>query len=185
MTEVEAHKKKVKLMAEGSEEVSGLVMPPVGFNEEDLVAYLASHNIDTESFGTGCAKSLKELSRELTSGQSSLLIDSSGKVVRVVDQVHLVVVSPSDKVLVQVAYVTPDGAKHSLNRLPGTKGRPDESQFVTARHLLQKQIHIDPNQVRLDPGKAVIWEESRKSPSVPSLPTVYRRRFIEATVMVP
>ncbi|CAE7376794.1 par-1 [Symbiodinium natans] len=185
MTEQEAHDKKVKLMAEGSEEVSGLVMPPVGLNEEDLVAYLRGHSIDTESFGTSSAKTLKDLSRELTSGQSSLLLDASGKVVRVVDQVYLVIVSPSDKVLVEVAYVTPDGTKHMLNRLPGTNGRPDESQFVTARHLLHKQIRIDPNQVRLDPGKAQIWEESRKSPSMPSISTVYRRRFIEATVMVP
>ncbi|CAJ1416164.1 unnamed protein product, partial [Effrenium voratum] len=182
MTEDEAHRRKVKLKAEGSEEVSGLVMPPVGLNEKDLSDCLQSHNVDLSRFGTNGARSLKEFSRELMSGESFLVIDASGKVVRVVDQVWLVVVSPSDKILVQVAYVAPDGSKQVLKRLPVAKARPDESQFVTARRLLQKQIRIDANQVCLNPS-ARIFEESRESGSVPGMLTVYRRRFIEATVM--
>eukprot|EP00931_Biecheleriopsis_adriatica_P007458 TRINITY_DN108739_c0_g1_i1.p1 TRINITY_DN108739_c0_g1~~TRINITY_DN108739_c0_g1_i1.p1 ORF type:complete len:803 (-),score=173.33 TRINITY_DN108739_c0_g1_i1:109-2517(-) len=183
MSEEEAAKHKVKLRAEGSEEVSGLVMPPVGLNQQDLIAYLQSHGVDISGFGQGTAKSIKEFSRELMYGESSLVIDDEGKVVRVVDQVVLVVVSPSNKTLVQVAHVAPDGAKHIINRLPAAKGRPDESQFVTARRILRKQIRIDENQVRLDPAKARIFEESRLSPSVPGMMTVYRRRFIEANVM--
>jgi hypothetical protein len=77
----------------------------------------------------------------------------------------------------------PDSTEHLLNRLPAAKGRPDESQFVTARRILRKQMRIDENQVRLDPNKARIFEESRISPSYPCMRTVYRRRFITASVM--
>eukprot|EP00440_Ansanella_granifera_P024579 gb/GFBE01026692.1/.p1 GENE.gb/GFBE01026692.1/~~gb/GFBE01026692.1/.p1 ORF type:complete len:801 (+),score=182.93 gb/GFBE01026692.1/:1-2403(+) len=183
VSESEAARLKVKLRAEGSEEVSGLVMPPVGYNEQDLITYLRDHNVDMRGFGQGSAKSFKEFSRELMCGESSLLIDCRGEVVRVVDQVVLMIVSPSNKVLVQVAHVMPDGQKHAINRLPAAKGRPDESQFVTARRILRKQIRIDENQLRLDPQKARIFEESRISPSVPGMRTVYRRRFIHASVM--
>ncbi|CAJ1366486.1 unnamed protein product [Effrenium voratum] len=79
MTEDEAHRRKVKLKAEGSEEVSGLVMPPVGLNEKDLSDCLQSHNVDLSRFGTNGARSLKEFSRELMSGESFLVIDASGK----------------------------------------------------------------------------------------------------------
>lgn len=183
MSEQQANENKVKLKAEGSEEVSGLVMPPVGMSEKDLVEYLQSCHVDLSGFGVGAAKSLKEFSSELMHGESSLLTDAVGKVVRVVDQVLLVMVAPSDKILVEVAYVAPDGSKQWHHRLPVAKARPDESQFVTARRLLQKQIRIDANQVRLDPSKARILEECVKCPRIPGMLTVHRRRLIEATVM--
>jgi len=183
MSESEAIKNKVKLRAEGSEEVSGLVMPPVGLNEQDLLQYLKHYEVDVSGFGQGQAKTLKEFSRELMCGESSLSLDENGQVIRIVDQIVLKVVSPSNRVLVQVAHVQPDGQLHLLNRFPAAKGRPDESQFVTARRILRKQIRIDEDQVRLDPKKARIFEESRKSASVPGMMTVYRKRIIEATVM--
>lgn len=183
MTEQEANKNKVKLKAEGSEEVSGLVMPPVGMSEKDLIEHLHGRNVDLSGFGKGMAKSLKEFSRELMHGESSLLIDAAGKVVRVVDQVCLVMVSPSDKIMVEAAYAAPDGSKQWLKRLPVAKARPDESQFVTARRLLQKQIRIDANQVRLDPAKTKILEECGECSRIPGMLTVHRRRLIEATVM--
>eukprot|EP00930_Biecheleria_cincta_P074398 TRINITY_DN6160_c0_g1_i1.p1 TRINITY_DN6160_c0_g1~~TRINITY_DN6160_c0_g1_i1.p1 ORF type:complete len:799 (+),score=170.29 TRINITY_DN6160_c0_g1_i1:200-2596(+) len=183
MTEEDAIAQKVKLRAAGSEEVSGLVMPPLGLNEQDLLGFLEYHGVDPAGFGRNGAKSVKEFSRELMCGESTLLVDDQGKVVRVVDQVVLIVVSPTNKILVQNAHVLPDGSEHLLNRLPASKGRPDESQFVTARRILRKQMRIDENQVRLDPKKARIFEESRISPSYPCMRTVYRRRFITASVM--
>jgi len=183
MTEEDAIAQKVKLRAAGSEEVSGLVMPPLGLNEQDLLGFLQGHGVDLAGFGCNGAKSVKEFSRELMSGESTLLVDDQGKVVRVVDQVVLIVVSPTNKILVQNAHVMPDSTEHLLNRLPAAKGRPDESQFVTARRILRKQMRIDENQVRLDPNKARIFEESRISPSYPCMRTVYRRRFITASVM--
>lgn len=183
MTEEDAIAQKVKLRAAGSEEVSGLVMPPLGLNEQDLLDFLDNHGVDQSGFGVNGAKSLKEFSRELMCGESTLLVDDLGKVVRVVDQVVLIVVSPTNKILVQNAHVMPDGTEHLLNRLPAAKGRPDESQFVTARRILRKQMRIDENQVRLDPKQARIFEESRISPSYPCMRTVYRRRFITASVM--
>lgn len=182
MSEADALKMKVKLRAEGSEEVSGLVMPPVGLNEKDLTECLLRHNVDISLFGKAQAKSLKDFSKDLMSGECSLLLDAHGQVIRVIDRVVLVLVSPSNKILVQAALVTADGARHPINRLPASKGRPDESQFVTARRILRKQLRIDENQVRLDPKKAKIYEETRPSPSVPGMQTVYRRRFIEAAM---
>ncbi|CAL1152915.1 unnamed protein product [Cladocopium goreaui] len=100
----------------------------------------------------GVLRSLKEFSSELMHGEPGPwgVLSSAFRlqVVRVVDQVLLVMVphqatwesdgcdmqrlrsgvAPSDKILVEVAYVAPDGSKQWHHRLPVAKARPDESQ---------------------------------------------------------
>ncbi|CAE8594150.1 unnamed protein product [Polarella glacialis] len=184
MSQQEVMEHKVKLRAEGSEEVSGLVLPPVGLNEQDLARYLESHNIDISQFGQNGTKSLKNLSKELICADSFLLTDANGEVLRVLDQVMLQVVSPSGKILVCSAHVSPDGTRKEINMLPSSKGRPDESQFVTARRILRKQIRIDESQVKLDPTKSRICEEFGTASNLPWIKTVIRRRFIFASLMM-
>ncbi|CAK0852590.1 unnamed protein product, partial [Prorocentrum cordatum] len=60
MTEEQAVAKGVKLRAEGSEEVSGLVMAPIGLAEDDLAEVLQHNGADPSLFGKGAAKSLKD-----------------------------------------------------------------------------------------------------------------------------
>lgn len=184
MTEKGAQSKNVKLRAEGSEEVSGLVAAPIGLNEDDLTKYLKAHNIDTSVFGQNHAKTLKEFSTELIKGESSLMEDVSGKVIRVVDLIIMKIVNPgTGDVLVQTEQTFGDGTKNLLNRLPGAKRRPDENQFLTARRLLRKQLKIDENNCVLDAKNVQYFEEEKPSMAFPGIQTVYRKRLIRADLI--
>merc|ERR1711865_66573 len=82
----DADKIKINAPAEG-EEVSGLVQAPIGFGEDELTHFLTKNGVDTDVFGNGRAKTLKEFSNELIKGESSLMVQPDGKVVRIVDVV--------------------------------------------------------------------------------------------------
>lgn len=181
MADKAAQSKGVKLRAEGSEEVSGLVAAPIGLNEEDLTKYLLAHSVDITPFGQGHAKTLKEFSTELIKGESSLMEDPDGQVIRVVDLIIMKIVNPATgDVLVQTEQTFGDGTKNALNRLPGAKRRPDENQFLTARRLLRKQLKIDENNCLLDAKNVQFFEEEKSSHAFPGIRTVYRKRLIRA-----
>eukprot|EP00747_Dinoflagellata_sp_TGD_P095108 gnl/TRDRNA2_/TRDRNA2_166350_c0_seq2.p1 gnl/TRDRNA2_/TRDRNA2_166350_c0~~gnl/TRDRNA2_/TRDRNA2_166350_c0_seq2.p1 ORF type:complete len:778 (+),score=217.81 gnl/TRDRNA2_/TRDRNA2_166350_c0_seq2:90-2423(+) len=185
LTEKEAvQKHRVKLKAEGSEEVSGLVMAPIGMQEDDLKTYLEGCKVDVGRFGQEHAKTLKEFSTELIKGESALMQDANNAVLRVVDIVIMKIMNPVTKdLLVQTEQDYPDGTKVTLNRLPGAKRRPDENQFLTARRILRKQLKIDENQVCLS-RDVQFFEEEKPSVSYPGLRTVYRKRVITAELLV-
>jgi serine/threonine protein kinase len=186
MTDKQASAKGVKMSASGSEEVSGLVAAPLGFNEEDLTKYLQKYNVDISLFGKNNAKSLKEFSSELIKGEASLIENGKGGVVRIVDLIILKIVNPgTGDVLVQTEQTFGDGpgTKNVLNRLPGAKRRPDENQFLTARRLLRKQLKIDENNAVLDPENVTIYEEEKPSQAFPAVQTVYRRRIIRVDLV--
>mmetsp|Transcript_49402 Transcript_49402/g.141342 ORF Transcript_49402/g.141342 Transcript_49402/m.141342 type:complete len:777 (+) Transcript_49402:98-2428(+) len=184
MTEKQAAAKKVKLKADNSEEVSGLVMAPIGFNEEDLAQYLSEHKVDISKFGHNKAKTLKEFSAELTKGESSLMQDQNGEVIRVVDLVIMRIMNPlNENMLVQTEQTFADGTRTKLNRMPGAKRRPDESHFLTARRILRRQLKIDENQVKLDSQNSKYFMEEKPSPGFPFIRTVYRKRLITAEIM--
>jgi serine/threonine protein kinase len=183
MPQKEAEQKGVKLKSDGDESVSGLVMAPIGLNEEDLKKYLTNNNVDIALYGQNGTKTLKEFSHELMKGESSLVQDG-GQVIRVVDVVVLQIVNPSAKdILVQTEQTLPDGTKNTFNRLPGAKRRPDENQFLTARRVLRKQLKIDENMVQLDAKDVQYFEEEKPSPGFPGLKTVYRKRLIKAELL--
>jgi hypothetical protein len=184
MTDKAAIAKGAKLRPEGSEEVSGLVAAPIGLNEEDLTKYLKNHAVDTTQFGGKNSRSLKEFSTELIKGESSLMEDESGKVMRVVDLIIMKIVNPGTMdVLVQTEQSFSDQTKNMLNRLPGAKRRPDENQFLTARRLLRKQLKIDENNCVLDAKNVQYYEEEKSSQAFPGIRTVYRKRLIQANLI--
>lgn len=187
MPEKQAISKQVKLRAGGSEQVSGLVAAPIGLNEEALIGYLQKHNVDTKAYGPNGqdhARTLKEFSTELIKGESSLMEDDGGKVIRVVDLIIMKIVNPgTGDVLVQTEQTFGDGTKNTLNRLPGAKRRPDENQFLTARRLLRKQLKIDENNCILDAKNVQYYEEEKSSQAFPGVRTVYRKRLIRADLV--
>merc|ERR1712151_893667 len=90
LTESECETNRIKLHGPAmGDHVSGLVQAPIGFNEEELEAFLAKHNINSSEFGKGHTKTLKEFSAELLKGEASLMVQSDGTMVRVVDVVLL------------------------------------------------------------------------------------------------
>jgi hypothetical protein len=181
MTEKEALSKNVKLRAEGSEEVSGLVMAPIGFSETNLTSILERNGIDVTPYGKAPAISIKSFSEELIRGESSLMQGGNGSLVRVVDSVHLKLVNPAaNEMLVQTEQVTSDGNKVALEALPSVMRRPDENQFLTAKRILRRHLKIDENRVKLN-GKSVRFFQTEKElTEYPGITTVFRKRVISA-----
>jgi serine/threonine protein kinase len=183
MTDKAASAKGVKLKAEGGEAVSTLVRAPIGLAEDALREHLQNARIDVSRYGQPGTRSLKEFSAELIKGEATLMQDSGGGLVRVVDVVLLIVCRGKlGETLVQTEQIHPDGAKTILNRLPGAKRRPDENQFLSARRILRRQLEMDENMVVLDQEVRNV-EEEKSSSSYPGLKTVYRKRLIKAQLV--
>jgi hypothetical protein len=189
MTTAQLDKDKItyKTPQEG-DEVSGLVQAPIGMTEEQLEAYLKAYLTEEQlkKFGVGQAKTLKDISAELMRGESTLMLEQDGKLIRVVDVVVIKLVhSISGSVLVQTKQTLPDGVETQLKRLPGAKRRPDENQFLTARRILKRQLKIEENHVTLDAQNVQVAEEIKESLAYPGLRTTYRKRIITATLAKP
>merc|ERR1740121_538635 len=83
------------------DDISSLVPAPIGLKVKALGRYLKKNNIDPDAFGKDQARSLKELSKELKTGESSLMQIAEGHIVRVVDVVLLKILKKgTDSVLV-------------------------------------------------------------------------------------
>lgn len=162
-------------------ETSALVQAPIGLDEEALRIYLKLYKVDTEQFGQNHAKTLTEFSDELLKGDSSLMHDTDGSIIRVVDVVLLKLTNgENEKILVQAEQTYPDGTKVMLHRLPGAKRRPDENQFLAARKIVQRQLRIDSNHVTCGVRDVSSVEEEKQSLAYPGLRTVYRKRIVSA-----
>jgi len=183
-TERQAVEARIKLGAEGSEEVSGLVEAPIGLQEERLAEQLEACGVDLSSFGQGVSKSLKEFSAELMQGEASLLTTKAGDAIRLVDVVLLMLKDPRNgEHLVQTEQTTPAGNRSAFERLPGARKRPDENQFLTARRVLQKQLRIDENEVQINANGVKCFEEERFTSDFPGIQTIYRTRLIPITLL--
>jgi serine/threonine protein kinase len=184
MTDKQCAQKNVKFKApEEGEEVSGLVQAPIGLEEEQLRKYFNENGVDISKFGVDQAKTLKDISAELIKGESSLMQNPKGGLIRVVDVVVIKLIhSVTGSILVQTEQTYPDGNKVNLKRLPGAKRRPDENQFLTARRILKRQSKVEENHVTLDAGGVQVAEEEKDSLAYPGLHTVYRKRIITATL---
>lgn len=164
-------------------ETSALVQAPIGLNVEDLTNYLTEYKVDIAKFGEGHAKSLEDFSAELLKGESSLCHSNDGSIIRVVDVVLLKLVnSENGKVLVQASQTHGDGSVVTLNRFPGTKRRPDENQFLTARTIVQRHLKINNNHVTCSAKDVQDVEEEKPSLAYPGLRTVYRKRIVKASL---
>jgi len=183
-TDKELQKGNVKYKApEEGEEVSGLVQAPIGLEEEELRKYFEANKVDISQFGTGQAKTLKDISAEMIKGESSLMQDADGSLIRIVDVVVIKLIhSVTGSILVQTEQTFPNGEKIQLKRLPGAKRRPDENQFLTARRILKRQLKVEENHVTLDASGVQVAEEEKQSLAYPGLRTVYRKRIITATL---
>jgi len=167
-------------------EVCSLVPAPMGLKVEALGKFLTTNRVDLTQFGKGAAKPLQDLSDELLQGECTLKCLPDGRVARVVDVVLLRIVQTGTMNILVVAKEVCDGSGHEpcdeilRGRLPGTKRRPDESQFKAAKRVLQRQINLSENEVNFDKDNVHIVEEEKDSPSYPGLHTIYRKRIIPA-----
>jgi len=165
-------------------EISALVYPPVGLNEEELFQYLGDNNVDISKWGEGTARSVAEFSEELVKGDSALLRMTSGRIVRVVDIVVLKIMKTTEDGIVVLREIEEKlGTKMNvLDRLPAAKRRADEHPFAAARRMISKYLHMDNNTVTLDPDDVKVSQEEQESTSYPGLLSLYRKRYMTATV---
>jgi len=188
-SEEECAAKGIELRApESGADFSSLVPAPIGLTVDALGKYLKANNIDPRMFGENYAQALRELSIELVTGESSLMI-SGQRVVRIVDVVLLKITKPgTNDLLVVASEASLSGIKNEIvvqNRLPGTKRRPDENHFLAAKRILERQLKINENSVNLDGKNVQIIEEAKDSKTYKGLHTVYRKRIISAEIVPP
>jgi len=183
MTEDECIDKGIEYQKMTDErEISALVAVPLGFQaEEDLETYLAEHKVDVSKFGADNTRTLTELADELRNGDAILVLGEDGSVIRVVDVILVKVINASTgEVLVQTQETLPDGRKTTLDRLPGTKGRPNENQFTSARRVLTRHLHVPENCVNFDQGDVKVLQQEQHSLNYPGLRTIYQKRILSA-----
>jgi len=173
---------KLKAPAEGSE-VSALVMPPIGYEEEELQAFLQNSNVDVSQFGKDGVKSLAEFSEELVKGESTLMKQADGTIIRVVDVVILKVFNQQGGTLVEVSQTDTAGSVKETRRLPAVKRRNDENPFWAAHRVMSKTLRLSENLVQMDPQNVQLVEETTTSKAYGGLPTIYRRRIIPCKVV--
>jgi len=187
LTEQDLLKNGIQFRAPADQDhVSGLVQAPIGLSEDELVKFLLENNVDPKQFGQNNTKSLKDFSNELLKGESSLMVQADGRLLRVVDIVLLKLSKEgTDDVLIEASEKFPDGRSSQLNRLPGSKRRPDENHFVTAQRVLKRQLKMDENVVNLNSKDVKVVEAMQESHSYPGLSSMYRKRIISATLLQP
>mmetsp|Transcript_60795 Transcript_60795/g.199078 ORF Transcript_60795/g.199078 Transcript_60795/m.199078 type:complete len:959 (-) Transcript_60795:48-2924(-) len=189
LTDQECDSKGVKLRAAagGGVEVSSLVPAPIGLKVKALGRFLKANQVDLSAFGKDRTKTLQELSTELMSGECSLRTMPAGGVVRIVDVVLLLitnVTADSALVVTKETSASGGGIDNLVNRMPGTKRRPDENHFHAAKRVLQRQLKIPENLINLDADNVQIYKEEKDSPSYPGLRTVYCKRIISAQLQI-
>lgn len=151
-------------------------------DEDKLVERLQAHRINVELFGVGQAASIQEFAQELTHGESALIEGDDGSLIRVVDIVLLrIVEQKTKKILVEVGKTKNNGAQVvTKKRLPGTKRRPNDNIYTTARVVLTTLMNFPEEWFQL--GDHELVEEEKPSSSYPALRTIYRKRIISVKV---
>jgi len=193
LTDKQLKQKKIELQHHEGGGISGLVQAAVGMTEEQLEVYLKENGVDPSKFGENHTRTLKEFSTELSEGESSLMKNPQGKLIRIVDVVVLLVTKEGTTDLLVEHKENYDADKESgkeghekiLNRLPGVKRRSNENHFLAAQRILKNQIKVDENSIKLDAKSVRIIEEQKDSSSYPGLNTVYRKRLINAELLKP
>jgi len=193
LTDKQLKQKKIELQHHDGGGVSGLVQAAVAMTEEQLEAYLKENGVDPSKFGENHTRTLKEFSTELSEGESSLIKNPAGGLIRIVDVVVFLLYKEGTGELLVEFKEAWDADKENgkeahekeLKRLPGLKRRNNENHFLAAQRILKNQIKVDENFVKIDAKNVRIVEEQKDSPSYPGLNTVYRKRIINAELLKP
>lgn len=160
------------------------------FSEAEIIAktdevtkLLQDHNVPISEWGTGEAKTLRDLVTEILTGESNLMIIGS-EVFRQVEIVHVDVRYATDyveKVLYEAKQVFADGRTRERH-LSGVSEKmiPGEDPTSAAKRALSEELGINTN---LNIESLSSTEETKPSQSYPGLNTQYKKH--EARVFLP
>jgi len=127
----------------------------------------------------GQPNALVELADEMSQGRS-VLLKSSGRLLRVCTLVLLRVETGCGQVLVETAQSFGDGAMTHDVKLPGCKKLPVEEVRDTARRIITQMLNLELAAFTIREDREQFLEEMRDSPSYPGLPTLYRKHVVYA-----
>merc|ERR1719326_2086280 len=163
---------------------AGLAPVAVKCTAESVQEMLEKHKIDVSMYGIGSAKTMEEMAKEVQLGESDLM-EEKGRLLRVVNVVGLRIREAKGRILVEANVTRRNGEKSELNRLPGTKQRPHENAYHTARRVLGGlPLSGGEDDITFNPAASLMLEEEKDSPSYPGLKTLYRKHIVDASIGV-
>lgn len=145
---------------------------------EELAAWLQHHQIDTRHWGTGNAKSVADLWREVQAGESHF---EDGHALRRVHVASLVVIQ-DDKQLIEALQVFHDGRKRVSDRAPSEKLKLGETAQAAARRCLWEEIGCSEENVVSPPILIRTEEQLLDSPSYPGLTSRFKLHLVRCAV---
>lgn len=149
----------------------------------DITTQLRKYNLPLGEWGTGSAKTIKHLAKEILEGETGLF-EENGEIIRRVEVAHLDVRCVTNGVewqLLEDRQVFVDGRerRRGLTGL-SEKMKPGEDSLLSARRALSEELGVNiPVQIE----ESRIERETRTSPSYPGLKTEYLRH--EFTTYLP
>jgi len=153
-------------------------VPGSEWKEGSLTQLLNKHKIQTHMYGVGEARTLAQLVTEVNSGETQLFEkpDSPGELRRYLEILIVRVKNSSGHALVETAHSFGAAQKRERNLLPATKVRPFEDHIWAVRRLLSElDIPFSSARTTFGPRRT----EASKSPSYPSITTVYLKQVVE------
>lgn len=158
--------------------------------EEELQKLLVDSGIDTSLYGTGNAKTVKALLKEIKEGASIMETSpTTGKVQRVVEPVFIKL-KFKDLVLVEVEQELDDGRTRKRNMLIAEKKDvSDANVFDTCLRGLCEELNMNMEQIKV-PGCLKFRQdlyccraEHMNSASYPGLSCIYRTHYAQVEIM--
>jgi len=144
---------------------------------------LESAGIDTSKFGQGEAKTLAHLQKEIDAGESVLLVNENGELLRTVEgsKAHVFYSSPEGKLfkLKELKQIFKDGRERVRDYLPQSvseKMVPGEDPISVMKRGLQEELGIDGS---IDLQEKETQKQLKKSPSYPGLQSQYINHMFE------
>ena len=152
---------------------------------QEVADLLASFEIGTSAWGTGAAKTVADLAREVAQGESVLVDDEAG-LVRVVSGIAMDVLAERDGVryrLIEDRQELTNGIvkRRGLSTSLGEKIKTGESIEQVAARALSEELGIDASSVDIDITDDIAMND-RHSSSYPGLTTLTILRYVRVRI---
>jgi len=141
----------------------------------EITKRLSSHGVPLDSWGSGKAKTIGHLAKEILEGET-VLVDKNGEIIRRVELVHVDVRYTSNGTELQLVEDRQEFKDGRVRRrgLTGIseKMKPEENPVVSAKRALMEELGVN-DQANLE--SLGTQEKTQNSPSYPGLTTEYLR----------
>ena len=145
----------------------------------NLEAILNLGGTDTSSWGSGKAKSIRNLMVEFSAEECYFRFEPTG-ITRVTKVVRMEILDPELGLLIEESQVLPDGQFRERGTVPSEKIIGKESPTDAVLRGMKEELRLGPESFIFRLGKREI--ESNDSPSYPNLPTEYQLYTFEITL---